>query len=94
MSLVDENTKWRTYDGKEIKLKHLSDQHLINVIRHVTKVQKIHLREDLLDVLRSIATSRGISEDMINAEDQTPHLNDKGELEIWDYEKNAPIIVG
>jgi hypothetical protein len=50
-----EDAIWRTSDGRNIKIKNLTDDHLLNIINY--KVKRVERLEDAQDLLHELADS-------------------------------------
>lgn len=57
----DRNTVWTTFDGREIKIKDLTDVHLANVIYHL-EMRDVGTKSPLLSPMRREAKRRKLTQ--------------------------------
>lgn len=85
-------TEWRTYDGRRVKIKNMTDDHLKNCINHIQKNQA-HYSERLLWTMLKEATDRNLTGEFIFSP-EIPFKDKKGNLVKWDAKNNRVINVG
>lgn len=79
MIMLNENTVWRTMDGRKIKFKDLTDAHLANIIDFIVRSRG---RDDVSRYLETLAVKRGLKVEFLERA-QIPYKNKKDKWEIW-----------
>lgn len=88
---ITRETYWTTYNGSQVKIRHMQDSHLLNIIFHLTerlKKAKISIRESpILKVLKKEAKLRFLK----LTKKSLPFLDDNDQWKIWSNEKNSVV---
>lgn len=75
--------KWKTYDGRQLTAKEMSDDHLTNVIYHIVKLNLSQqmLRECLEEFIKRNLNIQKFEQCPI------PFINKNGKKMQWNYQK-------
>ena len=84
------DTPWQSYNGKITKVSDLEDTHLVNIINHLTKMDKMPA---FVLFLYEEVNLRGLTKAFVDRA-EIPHKNEAGDWMLWDYSKNYPVKVG
>lgn len=88
---ITRETYWTTYNGSQVKIRHMQDSHLLNVIFHLTerlKKARIPIKDSpSLKVLKKEAKLRGLK----LTKESLPFLDDNDQWKIWSNEKNTVV---
>ena len=94
---VNENSEWKSYNGKRTKFKDLEDGHLLNIIKFIKERNKLlnfdNREDDVLIYLENTAKQKGL----VKLEKEIPHrAKDGNGWVVWnnDYKKGCetPVV--
>lgn len=84
-----ETKKWMTYENKVFLIKDIENNHLINIIGHLSKIQSYGLNFEFMMIHEFFY--RGLSEsDLRNF--QIPHINSEGKKVLMSYDDKNPYL--
>jgi hypothetical protein len=91
---VSRDSYWKMHDGTLVKIRHIFDDHLLNLIaflRSRMKHRGIPLSESpMFSILKKEVELRGL--DMSLAKRPRPFLDEDGVLKIWDHESQKIVV--
>ena len=95
--VINEETEWRSYNGKKTKLKDLENGHLLNIIKYIkerSKTLNVDCRDDgALIFLENMARKRGL----MKLEKEIPHRAKDGDgwviwNDTWQAGYETPVV--
>ena len=90
MLKLDRNkTVWVSSHGEARLVKHLSDEHVANIIEFIARERR---DEELENFFREEAYRRGLTNEFLDRA-QIPHVAPDGKWHMWDFDKHDDVVV-
>jgi hypothetical protein len=91
--IYSRDTLWTTYLGKQVKVRHMDDSHVVNLTQFLKIYGKHPAAPGILPVLRQELEIRRLPEPHVT-DQQVPYKDGSGNLQIWNFRGGGPEIVG